>query len=85
MGCCGGRRQPQAPGAPAQQSIEALAASAGSSGKVLVRYIGLSAGSRSWRVPGGGVYTFSTYEPLQAMPPTDAAYFQQLPDFQVVT
>ena len=83
MGCCGGRRA-QAPGAPSAESVAALAANVNGNGNVLVRYTGLSMGGRVYRTTTGHAYTFGVYENVAAMPPADAAYFEQLPDFQVV-
>ena len=83
MGCCGGAARP-APGAPTQQSVEQLAGAANDKGLLVVKYTGNSAGTRTWRTPGGGSYLFSMFEPYQQMPPADAAYFEQLPDFTVI-
>lgn len=84
MGCCGSGTGRRIPGAPSQDAINDLAGIANTEGQIVVKYVGLSQGGREWRTPAGAVYTFSVYDPLHAMPPQDAAYFEQLPDFLVL-
>ncbi len=82
MSCCGKGKQAGTPPVSVQatQAAQAAAKNAG----VLVRYVGYSAGRRTWSTPNGARYQFSTFDNLQAMPAADAAYFEQLPEFQVV-
>lgn len=82
MSCCGKGKQATTPPVSVQATQATQTATAGNG--VLVRYVGYSAGRRTWRTPGGGTYAFSTFDNLQAMPAADAAYFEQLPEFQVV-
>lgn len=82
MGCCGGgthnnrRRNAQSQGERAVLP--------GGEGPVLVRYTGPSVGMRGWQAPSGQRYQFGGSHPLNAMCADDAAYFIELPHFQIV-
>lgn len=83
MGCCGGGRRPVAQPVVSNQAVQALATAA-NGGNVLVKYNGFAAGRRSWQTPSGARYSFSTFDNAHAMPAQDAAYFELLPEFQVI-
>lgn len=79
MGCCGGGRRTQPAAAATRSAPEPTAERT-----VLVRYVGQSMGTRKWASPGGNVYRFGVADPLQRVTAADAAFFGQMPDFQVV-
>ena len=86
MGCCGGgKTRPAAvPAVPVSDAQTMLAQAGGNGSDKLVRYSGLSAGKRHWRAPSGKVYAFGGGEPLKLVAAGDAAWFAQMPEFQVV-
>jgi len=88
MACCGGRRGAAAiPAAPkTKETKSALNAPtlAGSEGLVLVRYVGGSVGSQTYKAPSGMMYRFGLADPLKKVTRDDADWFASLPAFQVV-
>lgn len=89
MACCGGSRA-GASVMPADRAVRGAQPSTRSAApsngtEVLVRYVGASTGSATWRAPSGKRYRFGAADPLKKMSASDADYFRQLPQFQVVT
>ena len=88
MACCGGKRGAAAiPAAPrVQETRSAINAPmpANTDGLVLVRYVGGSVGSQTFKAPSGMMYRFGLADPLKKVIGADADWFAQMPTFQVV-
>lgn len=80
MGCCGGKR-PQPKNLP-QAMTKTVVADAN---MIMVRYVGPSVGTQSWRGPSGRTYQFGLSDPLQNCLPIDADFFALRADFVKVT
>lgn len=88
MACCG-RKQgataiPAAPRVPEMRSAINAPMPAGGEGLVLVRYVGGSVGSQTFKAPSGMMYRFGLADPLKKVIPGDADWFASMPTFQVV-
>ncbi len=86
MGCCGGRVRSRAARAtsPAVRAVTGNDNGRKHEGQVLVRYVGHSVGTRTWRGPSGTAYRFGLSEPLQWVEPQDADWLMSMAEFQRV-
>ncbi|HNU04166.1 MAG TPA: glycosyltransferase [Anaerolineae bacterium] len=88
MSCCGKRGSTPAPEAQVSRGATASVRGAAVDGNepvVMVRYVGQSFGSQTWRAPSGRQYRFGVADPLRQVSQSDAEWFALRPEFQVVT
>jgi glycosyltransferase involved in cell wall biosynthesis len=89
MACCGGRKGASViPAAPAPQetrgAVNIAQAPTTNGVDVLVRYVGSSVGSQTFKAPSGLQYRFGLADPLKKVNRDDADWFAQMPAFQLV-
>lgn len=87
MSCCGRQASPMPAAQSTQSSVASVRGAAvdGQEPMLMVRYVGSSYGSTTYRAPSGRQYRFGVADPLKQVPQSDAEWFGLRPDFQVVS